>query len=197
MNNFHNPENLTPEQYGAKEGWRLLTIEEMRDPQRDIQMFGCLKQWIDSKLSGTRFTLARSVTYRTRAPLPHAESSWIKMSDRKPTEADANAEGNVWFWNPARSCPQDDFWNTGGWATHWMPKPWVAPAPPAKEPTRDEQDKAAFQHWHHFAHAMSPESAWDAALLYERSSLRLILAKYTANDITIQQLVAEIKGRVE
>jgi len=33
----HNPDNLTPEQYGASEGYRLLYADEIKDRQKEYE----------------------------------------------------------------------------------------------------------------------------------------------------------------
>src|ERR1700688_3911512 len=91
---FHNPNNITPQQYGANEGWRLLTVEERSIPvlHKDAQY--ALEEtlvgepiWENRDFPYEKYT--ENDTYRTRAPLPveAKENIWIKMSERKPVEA--------------------------------------------------------------------------------------------------------------
>lgn len=75
----HNPDNLTPEQYGAPE-WRLLTKSEME--QRDMQSDADLECWSTDRkewLAGFQGTAA-GLTYRRRVPTRQPEESEAKPS---------------------------------------------------------------------------------------------------------------------
>ena len=58
---------------------------------------------------------------------------WVKCSDRRPTEKDADFMLEVWW------CFKNGFVMRNGWyvmdafSTHWMPTGLVQPEPPAKE----------------------------------------------------------------
>ena len=92
---------------------------------------------------------------------------WIKMSERKPTEADCpmwvSHSENTGFWNIA------DFRNhhlAHGW-THWQPA--TLPEPPKKELTQRERDELSFTKWCPVMDKPLKEGrnlAWHAALAY-------------------------------
>jgi hypothetical protein len=126
--------------------------------------------------------------------------AWIKMSDRKPTEADLPIMLGMWVTprtDPAwfsqdyieLALPNLDNWQ------FWYPCP-KSPPLPAKEPTRDEQDEKAFKDYLAKDYGVGAGGSWRAALEYEREQLRAVIALYTANDITIQELVKRVKERV-
>lgn len=206
MNNthqFHNPDNLEPEQYSSHLGWRLLTKDELDAPPKDSEFLAIPDDcWTPRDTHGK---CDGRITYRTRTPLPQYSllAAWIKMSDRKPTEADLPLAMASWRKDGSGFWSQTLCWEnlppTGNW-DYWCAM-MKLPALPAKEPARDELDREA---WKHIldneegdVDMISFRRGFFAALNYERSALRLLLDKYTANSITIQQLVAEIKGRVE
>jgi len=63
----HNPDNLTPEQYGASEGYRLLYADEIIERKRrykEIEAWDdvCYKNWDSVPYFGDSFGL----TYRTK-----------------------------------------------------------------------------------------------------------------------------------
>lgn len=63
---FHNPENVPPRYLG--EGWRFCTVDEIRKPPKDAEMFISECDWryrIKPDL-----WLVDNITYRTRTPLP-------------------------------------------------------------------------------------------------------------------------------
>lgn len=155
---FHNPNNLTPAQYGASDGWRLLRESEIVPPDGERLSFGV--NWVSSNQRGV--THAPLSTYRTRQPDPFAPAdSWVKMSERKPTADDLPilAYDGGGFGLFVSSPPLFNGW------THWKP---FRETPPARELTQAENDDAAFE-----AAKMKPEdisfrSVWHAALAYER-----------------------------
>jgi hypothetical protein len=63
---WHNPDNLTPEQIGAKDGWRLLLKSEIikRIPDTNIEWYGLDGKW----RSGTNGD-DNKFTYRTKLPI--------------------------------------------------------------------------------------------------------------------------------
>lgn len=61
----HNPDNLTPKQYGAVEGYRLLYADEIKDRQKEheeIEAWGNWDKYWDKSYSGHSFR----ITYRTK-----------------------------------------------------------------------------------------------------------------------------------
>lgn len=98
-------------------------------------------------------------------------NDWIKMSERKPTEADLP----IWLYTPT---PLDVDNNLGMpiqiWMkevprcldfTHWRPAKPDIPAPPAPEPTQREEDEAAALEYIRY-NSWSAQSIWHAALAY-------------------------------
>lgn len=69
-------------------------------------------------------------------PILPGVPDWIPMTVRKPTEKDANSDGDVWFWMPKHAShgAQRDCWDLGHGATHWMPDNDLGeqPQPPSK-----------------------------------------------------------------
>lgn len=66
---FHNPDNLTPEQYRSDRGWRLCTVQEVKTKlPMDSQFW-----WLDALWSQTNkrrgFSGFENVTYRTKKKL--------------------------------------------------------------------------------------------------------------------------------
>lgn len=169
MTTFHNPENLTPDQYGAKEGWRLLTESEVDMIPMDSEVyFRRSDRW--EKSSNRGHTADSVTTYRTRAPLPAGPDIWIKRSFRAPDASEfpvwyfgrpvVESDGMVWR---ATEPSSDVTW------THWK-KADKAPAFPLKEKLTPEDDRA-----------------W----------LRIQLDKYHAGEINPQQFINAVSGRVK
>lgn len=142
---FHNPNNLTPEQYGASEGWRLLRVSE-RVPD-DAQYFSVVQSlWLGSDWEGAKINGSCSA-YRTRTRDPFAPADdWVKMSERKPVASNlplilgAYPEGVNCAWTQlycTTVMPCLDGW------THWTAQPKI-PLPPARELTQAELDERAF-----------------------------------------------------
>jgi len=54
---------------------------------------------------------------------PKDPSLWISCSERRPTETDADTNGEVWWWIPRHAShgAQHDYWECGENATHWQP----------------------------------------------------------------------------
>lgn len=78
----------------------------------------------------------------TQNPPENAKGEgWIPVEVRRPTAKDANSEGNVWWWDSRYSVPQDDCWDAGYHASHWTPKPFVAPEPPQSTPSTREEGR--------------------------------------------------------
>lgn len=134
----HNPANLSPEQVGVSEGWRLLDEDEVGEsvhPTIGIDFLGYFEQWQgawygDDPLNG----LCDDITYRTkltRAELRKARGlepepppryfvdsriGCIAVRDREKTDPDypglhQDTEGVVWYRHGQKG---DDVW-------------WVAP----------------------------------------------------------------------
>jgi hypothetical protein len=61
----HNPDNLTPEQYGAVEGYRLLDRDEIRDR---VKPHGEIEQWLGKRSWGGELCYGIDIykTYRTK-----------------------------------------------------------------------------------------------------------------------------------
>ena len=60
----HNPDNLTPEQYGKSEGYRLLDEDEIKvrtHYHKEIEAYWVNKEWIKGNKGGGEFS-----TYRTK-----------------------------------------------------------------------------------------------------------------------------------
>jgi hypothetical protein len=93
---------------------------------------------------------------------------WIKMSERKPTDADCP----VWYWRDGGAPCHYHSLSTLVW-THW--KPSVLPAPPPKEQTQEQIDYAEYVCWWE-GNADSPKCntwpAWKAALAYRDAQNR-------------------------
>jgi hypothetical protein len=136
---FHNPNNLTPSDYGASDGWRLLRVSELDAPPANAQFTSTISGWFPNAESPIR---SLRYTYRTRQPDPFAAYSWVKMSERKPVKADLplfrhrEIDGHTWLAN-SLICYAG--------STHWMHA--TVPAPPARELTQAEKDNAAHKAW--------------------------------------------------
>lgn len=207
---IHNPDNLTPEQYGAAEGWRLLYIGEER-PADTEYWHQC--RWGKSRIAGAEVDKWDFTSLRTRTPDPYApkaaadkapDSGWIKMSERKPTEADYpigyvtekhyTREHGVLsgvIYNSVCTPPQD--------VLYWI----KLPAPPSREPTQAEKDEAAL-----VAHdkdtypsstgpAECQRKAWFAAIAYERAEIARLVADYRNSAELPGDLIKKIEARVK
>lgn len=66
---WHNPANLTPEQVGVKDGWRLALVSEV---STTIALCGKVEMWRFKKWDRSEHWICDSIgeTYRTREPLP-------------------------------------------------------------------------------------------------------------------------------
>ena len=66
---WFNPDNLTPEQVGVSEGWRLLTVDEVSDESREYPE----TQWYEEEGWGCTSTWSASLggccTLRTKHPI--------------------------------------------------------------------------------------------------------------------------------
>lgn len=69
MSTEHNPDGLTPSQYGSQDNWRLLREDELKclpkDAERKSKRTG---NWVKSVMRGEHGM--EGITYRTRQPLP-------------------------------------------------------------------------------------------------------------------------------
>jgi hypothetical protein len=109
-------------------------------------------------------------------------NDWIKMSERKPTEADLPlilGRNNSYGWT-MQYCYETlvclDDW------THWFPQS-RPPAPP-KEQTQRERDEAAYMTWFittDLSAGYNTRWAWHAALAWERAEIAKMLAEYNIN----------------
>ena len=61
----HNPDNLTPEQYGAVEGYRLLYADEIKDRQKEHEEIEAWGNW-DKYWGKSYFGHSFRMTYRTK-----------------------------------------------------------------------------------------------------------------------------------
>lgn len=72
---FHNPDNLTPEQVEVEKGWRLITKKELGSRQIN----GCVAAWLPSlRIWSPKADYngdTEHITYRTRLPLPFSNQS--------------------------------------------------------------------------------------------------------------------------
>lgn len=69
---WHNPDNLTPEQVGTADGWRLCCKEETANLPDEGWLLG-KKAWV-SPIGATSDKYQKTeATYRTKAPLPMTE----------------------------------------------------------------------------------------------------------------------------
>lgn len=65
----HNPDNLTPEQYGAVEGYRLLYADEIKDRQKDheeIEAWDIRDKYWGKYWGKSYFGHSFRMTYRTK-----------------------------------------------------------------------------------------------------------------------------------
>lgn len=68
MSTPHNPDSLTPEQYGAADGWRLLDDDEIRHEKRGGLNYAPFSvfSWNRGWEAGICYADSRAVTYRTK-----------------------------------------------------------------------------------------------------------------------------------
>lgn len=178
---IHNPDNLTPEQYGAKDGWRLLySGESRRDCEYLCEYLDRFRssEWREWTGIDEPIHTACEFSYRTKRPDPFADG-WIKMSDRQPTATDLP----VWYFDE-RSNAHGFSGVNGPWGavftgyTHWKPAKNDIPAPPVVELTQEEKDEAALvqyekQQWpDSLSVSHRPRQMWHAALAYERARVK-------------------------
>lgn len=114
----------------------------------------------------------KGITYSINEPIRRPiQSGWIPLSERRPTEADADEGGFVLVraqWTHTTKTYLD-MWNSSAMLSsaekyHWMPLPKFQAADP---------DAEAFENWLREAGATdsikaSARSAWDAALKFAR-----------------------------
>jgi len=111
------------------------------------------------------------------------KTEWIKMTDRRPTEADLP----VWAWfaydkecrGPylfdEQLCMDD--------VTHWRPAKDDIPEPPKPEPTQRERDQGEFNAWWDpLRNVPHCADAWHAALAWERGEVAKMLPKVISQD---------------
>lgn len=170
MTTFHNPENLTPDQYGAKEGWRLLTVEELNNRPSDSEFHSLIDispRWCRSDLKSKYLDVN---TYRTRTPLSAEPDVWIKRSFRAPDMS----EFPVWYFGRPHVAREGMAWRAtfpspdASW-THWK-KAEKAPEFPVEEVPTFRED----QYW-----------------------LNRLLEQYHAGEINPQQFINAVSGRVK
>lgn len=174
---IHNPDNLTPEQYGAAEGWRLMYVGEQTSTK---DQFWSWSEWKQDHNPGP--IQSYHATCRTRTPDPYASKAaakgsagWIKMSERKPKEADLPV--CVWHARDQKAkyikaaigrqgvqdCALAAF-------SHWMPAPFD---PPLQEKSRHAKDLDAFAAWEdgEGSDCMTLSGAFLAGIAYERAEI--------------------------
>ncbi len=192
---FHNPENLTPEQYEANKGWRLLTKAELVTKPEGVQYRSTnTRQWLSCFRDGV---VADECSYRTRAPLPCAATGWIKISDRKPTEADlpvmfgaATCEGGK-AWTQifcGNLLMTDKSW------THWFPMNKI-PEPPAPSESPDQLDYIARYGRPHDTAGFARMNGWLEGVRDERSFIRSIVDHYLTSNVSRDEMVERIIKR--
>jgi hypothetical protein len=200
---LHNPDNLTPEQYGASEGWRLLYPNESPLPA-DAEKFSS-KRWEESSFRSKPAPMDFiTYTYRTRTPDPYATQAttdkpadgWIRMSERKPTEADLpvwvyqpNAADGVTVW--LRTMNIEDMVACEHAFPMWQPA--RIPAPPPREMTQRELDRRAYEDWS----LNGKGDAWSAAIACERAEIAKIIEQHFDNGRTDSECLRFIRARVE
>ena len=125
-------------------------------------------------------------------------STWIKISDRKPTEADLPLIGGSYrfgIWSTSSVWDRVDGIDAD--RTHWI----SIPKAPANEPTRDEQDNAlaeeALKAYQRDGVLIGERDMIKSGIRFERQFYRDLVALYTANEISIQETLKRVKERVE
>lgn len=193
---IHNPDNLTPEEYEAADGWRLLYKGELETYPADAEFF-YRGEWIRSCFAGKTIPLRvedSCDTIRTRTPDPYAQKTahgWIKMSERKPTEADLPVMYGAWAddWvcvsSAVNTSPHPSY-------THWM----RAPAPPPREPTQFQRDNAAYHEWHRNANGAGTLFAFEAGIAYERAEIAKMMDLMVGEKFTTswEKIKSRVKG---
>jgi hypothetical protein len=99
----------------------------------------------------------------------NTKTDWIKMTDRRPTKADFP----VWAWTGING-PILYTVEPPSHMTHWRPAKDDIPEPPKAEPTLKERDHDAYVQWLN-DRTSSEDSAWHAALAYERAEVAKML----------------------
>jgi hypothetical protein len=82
---WHNPDNVTAEQLGVREGWRLLLSSEVGKPETGNPLYGRCDSWGSCShewTSGRNWGMGRKTTYRTRFPLPGCGT--VPLSELQP-----------------------------------------------------------------------------------------------------------------
>jgi len=87
---LHNPDSLTPEQWGESEGWRLLRVDEIMEEERGGLSCAPFSFWSPSRgwENGICYADSLVVTYRTK--LTRAELRAARNLPPEPTEAPAS-----------------------------------------------------------------------------------------------------------
>ena len=167
---IHNPQNLTPVQYGAKDGWRLLYVSEIRP--YDAEFYDC-GSWHVSKMRRIRVDKDDENTIRTKQPDPFADG-WIRVIDRLATADDLP----VWCYVLGKSIRLARVMSEVD-ATHWRHAKNDIPAPPVVELTQEQKDEAALveydkQTWPGCTAGVNRHQRhiWYAALAYERARVK-------------------------
>lgn len=203
---LHNPDNLTPEQYGASDGWRLLYVGE--NITSDAQWSDRWRPggWSPALSIGQCVEKTDGVAWRTRTPDPYAEKpadGWIKMSERKPTEADAIRGIFIWCPYDRPALPSLVFstdchdYTSRGW-THWMPAESYIPAPPTRELTQAEKDEAAYSAWEMEAEDNThPKDGWRGAIAYERAEIAKLIEGGRNSNGSADDVLVAIEARVK
>lgn len=101
----------------------------------------------------------------------NTKTDWIKMTDRRPTEADLP----VWVFYKGAMRPILYTVEPPSYMTHWRPAAPDVPEPPM-ERTQYERDRDAFIHWDDGL-SDNLAAAWHAAIAYERAEVAKMLPK--------------------
>lgn len=184
---FHNPQNLTPEEYGADQGWRLLTVNELQ-----LEM-PANSQYYDSGFWHIRINTGcgcSEFTYRTRAPIPVDGNEWVSIGERKPTLEDFPVvahrhllKDKIWF-------ADEDFCAAN--CTHWKRYRERYPATAPKPMTREEEDDKACEKWLSEAGIVGLTDSWHAALAYERAKYRALIDRYNNNEFNAREFIRAV-----
>lgn len=172
---FHNPDALTDEQIGTKDGWRLLRLGEAVPEDYEFWMGESWNKdgWSEGKITGNE-----SIPRRTKRPDPLAApvAGWTRFSDKLP-------DGPFYAWyrgacdtTQTRTLQPEEAKSLMSIGyTHWHPAPPL-PEPPREE-TQADKDEAAFRSlWdNRGCHDVHPKQAWHAALAWERGGVEKML----------------------
>lgn len=198
----HNPDNMTPDEYGANGGWRLLYSEELAKLPFDSEYWSELHgEWLMSSFRNTNpgassICPKTGFTYRTRTPDPYApkaaadkspDSGWIKMSDRRPT---FGMQPLYWAFRDGRVLRTEVDGEMYTYSADYWKEAEPIPAPPSRELTQPEKDEAAASsllesEWakNLFARSAAPmRELFMAGIAYERAEIEKICCSKIGQD---------------